>query len=104
LLLRRQLAIYIRRQERAPHMSRGEKLMLVVPATTLNGLEVNSAMKSFLAKLNSLPKPPDPALSIRERNRIIRARHAAGVSQADLARQFGISYQRIHQIIHKRRK
>lgn len=28
LLLRRQLAIYERRQERAPHLSRGEKLML----------------------------------------------------------------------------
>ncbi|MBN1680706.1 MAG: helix-turn-helix transcriptional regulator [Anaerolineae bacterium] len=34
----------------------------------------------------------------------MRARHAAGVSQAELARQFGISYQRIHQIIHRRRK
>jgi putative transposase len=30
LLLRRQLAIYERRQERAPHLSRGEKLTLVV--------------------------------------------------------------------------
>jgi transposase InsO family protein len=35
LLLRRQLAIYERRQERAPHLSRGEKLMLVVLATKL---------------------------------------------------------------------
>jgi chemotaxis regulatin CheY-phosphate phosphatase CheZ len=35
LLLRRQLAIYERRQERAPHLSRGEKLTLVVLATQL---------------------------------------------------------------------
>ena len=35
LLLRHQLAIYERRQERAPHLSRGEKLMLVVLATRL---------------------------------------------------------------------
>ncbi|RPI99358.1 MAG: hypothetical protein EHM39_06675, partial [Chloroflexi bacterium] len=35
LLLRRQLAIYERKQERAPHLSRGEKLMLVVLATRL---------------------------------------------------------------------
>ena len=35
LLLRRQLAIYERRQERTPRMSRGEKLSLVVLATKL---------------------------------------------------------------------
>ena len=35
LLLRHQLAIYERKQERAPHLSRGEKLMLVVLATRL---------------------------------------------------------------------
>jgi hypothetical protein len=35
LLLRRQLAIYERKQDRAPHLSRGEKLTLVVLATKL---------------------------------------------------------------------
>ena len=35
LLLRRQLAIYERRQEQAPHLSRGEKLTLVVLGTKL---------------------------------------------------------------------
>ena len=35
LLLRRQLAIYERRQERAPHLSRGEKLTLMVLGTKL---------------------------------------------------------------------
>ena len=41
---------------------------------------------------------------LEERNRIIRARHEAGESQADLAREFGLSYQRVHQIIHSKRK
>lgn len=35
LLLRHQLAIYERRQGRAPHLSRGEKLILIVLATRL---------------------------------------------------------------------
>jgi ribosome-binding protein aMBF1 (putative translation factor) len=65
---------------------------------------VNSAVNYLLNKLNSIPSPPDPALSTRERNIIIRARYAAGVSQAELARQFGISYQRVHQIVHGKRK
>jgi hypothetical protein len=43
------------------------------------------------------PSQPDQSLSIQERDTLIRARHATGVSQADLARQFGISYQRVHQ-------
>lgn len=38
------------------------------------------------------PSQPDPSLSCQERDAIIRTRHAAGVSQADLARQAGISY------------
>lgn len=62
------------------------------------------AVGRVLAQLHALASPPDPALTIRERNIIIRARHAAGVSQADLAREFGISYQRVHQIVHGRRK
>jgi ribosome-binding protein aMBF1 (putative translation factor) len=64
----------------------------------------NSAVVYILEKLNSQPAPPDPTLTTRERNIIIRARHAAGTSQADLARQFGISYQRVHRIVHGQRK
>jgi ribosome-binding protein aMBF1 (putative translation factor) len=65
---------------------------------------VHSAVSYIIAKLNSQPAPPDPSLATRERNIIIRARHAAGVSQAELARQFGISYQRVHQIVNFKRK
>ena len=35
LLLRRQLALYERKQGRAPHLSRGKKLMLIALATKL---------------------------------------------------------------------
>ncbi|GAB4574673.1 MAG: hypothetical protein Kow0077_22390 [Anaerolineae bacterium] len=48
--------------------------------------------------------PPDEVHTIRERDRLIRARHAAGESQASLARTFGISYQRVHQIVHGQRQ
>jgi Mor family transcriptional regulator len=65
---------------------------------------VNSAVSYILAKLNSLPSLPDLTLTTRERNIIIRARYAAGESQAELARQFGISYQRVYQIVRGRRK
>jgi hypothetical protein len=42
---------------------------------------------------------PETSLSIQERDNLIRTQYAAGVSQANLARQFGISYQRVHQIV-----
>ena len=50
------------------------------------------------------PSPRNKSLTIAERDAMIRTRHAAGKSQAELARQFGISYQRVHQIVHGRRK
>jgi putative transposase len=46
LLLRRQLAIYERRQERAPHLSRGEKLVLMVLATKLKD-KTNHTIKAM---------------------------------------------------------
>ena len=46
LLLHRQLAIYERRQERAPRLSRGEKLMLVVLATRLRD-KTNRTIKTM---------------------------------------------------------
>jgi Mor family transcriptional regulator len=38
------------------------------------------------------------------RNAEIRARYEAGETIAELARAFGISIERIHQILHRRRK
>lgn len=56
------------------------------------------AVFRVLKCLRSIPPPPDPTLTIRERNHIIKARFEAVESQADLAQAFGISYQRVHQI------
>ncbi|MBN2266770.1 MAG: hypothetical protein JW725_00320 [Candidatus Babeliaceae bacterium] len=67
-------------------------------------ISVAVAVSQLLKKLNSQPSPLDPNLTTKERNIIIRARYAAGVSQAELARQFGISYQRIHQIVYGKHK
>ena len=39
-----------------------------------------------------------------ERNRIIYQRYEQGHSLSDLAREFGISVQRVHQIVHAGRK
>ncbi|MFC1961359.1 sigma factor-like helix-turn-helix DNA-binding protein [Chloroflexota bacterium] len=58
----------------------------------------------LINRFRNLPKPVLPSLTTRERNIMIRARYAAGESQADLARDFGISYQRVHQIVTGKRK
>jgi Sigma-70, region 4 len=61
---------------------------------------VSGAVFRVLRRIQRLRyQPPRPALSYQERNRIIHARYEAGESQADIARDLGISYQRIHQII-----
>ncbi|MEW6578935.1 MAG: sigma factor-like helix-turn-helix DNA-binding protein [Chloroflexota bacterium] len=51
----------------------------------------------------SLPQAPVSNLK-RERNAEIRDRYAAGMSVPELARRFGISEQRVHQILRGRRK
>jgi ribosome-binding protein aMBF1 (putative translation factor) len=58
---------------------------------------------SYILNKNPFPAPPDPTVIAKEPNIIIRARHAAGVSQAELAWQLGISNQRVHQIVHVKR-
>jgi hypothetical protein len=37
----------------------------------------------------------------RSRNELIRLRHAAGEKLSDLAREYGLSPQRVHQIVHE---
>jgi hypothetical protein len=56
-----------------------------------------------LAFIYNNPSLPENSLSTKERDAIIRERYAAGVSQAELARLFGISYQRVHQIVRARK-
>jgi Mor family transcriptional regulator len=65
---------------------------------------VARAVACVLARIRALSQPPDPSLSIRDRNHIILARFEAGESQAALARAFDISYQSVHQIIQEKRR
>jgi Mor family transcriptional regulator len=46
----------------------------------------------------SVPEQP------QSRNEIIRTRYQAGESQSDLAREYGITPQRVYQIVRGRRK
>jgi hypothetical protein len=58
LLLRRQMAIYERRQERAPRLSRGEKLTVVVLATKLKAKTGRMIKTRNITKLASFDVPP----------------------------------------------
>ncbi len=60
---------------------------------------VAQAVARLLRRVHAIPVPPEPLLTARERNAVILARFQAGASQAELARTFGLSYQRIHQIV-----
>jgi DNA-binding NarL/FixJ family response regulator len=50
-----------------------------------------------------LPEAPvtDKHVSLSERNRHICARYAAGETLEDIARDLGLSHQRVHQIIQR---
>lgn len=67
---------------------------------TDNPLEsVAYAVFHTLQRLHAVPVPPDPRITAQERNHVIQARFAAGETQTALAIVFGISIQRIHQIV-----
>jgi len=63
---------------------------------------VSSASFSILKRLYRTPPPPEKALLKTERNKLIRERHAIGETLEHLASEFGISFQRVHQIVHQR--
>ncbi len=46
----------------------------------------------------------DFRLNTQMRNELIRQRYALGEGLSDLAREYGISPQRVYQIVHLRRK
>ena len=74
-------------------------------AQTVSGLNrVQLAVAHLLKLLYPTPPQPDKALTFARRNRAIRERYAAGESLSQLARAFGISSQRVQQIIKHRRK
>jgi len=64
------------------------------------------AIVTRLYSKQPLPKHPKSRKTLKqtERNNAIRARYAEGVSVHELAKEFGISQQRIHQILRGKRK
>jgi hypothetical protein len=62
------------------------------------------ATARVLQLLYCSPTPPETTLTTQERNRRIRELYAAGETLMALAERFGISFQRVHQIVHHRRK
>lgn len=74
-------------------------------AQTVSGLSrVQVAVASVLKLLYPTAPQPDKRSNLNERNQAIRERYAAGESLSQLARTFGISFQRVQQIIKHRRK
>jgi hypothetical protein len=70
-----------------------------------DGLSRLAEAVAYLLKLHYANlKRPDPRLTTQERNNLIRELYAQGESLQALAQRFGISFQRIHQIVHFRRK
>ncbi len=62
------------------------------------------AVQTVLARLYFALTPPTAAELVKARNELIRQRYAAGETLRELSQAFGLSHQRIHQIIHGRRK
>jgi len=62
----------------------------------------SDASFSILKRLYRTPLPPEKALLKTERNKLICERHATGETLKHLAHEFGISFQRVHQIVHQR--
>jgi hypothetical protein len=60
---------------------------------------LNDAVQGILAILYS-----DLRLDTRSRDELIRKRYAAGERISDLAREFGITPQRVHQIVNDKQK
>jgi hypothetical protein len=71
-------------------------------------IDVNSATRFFLRELYNFKAPPEQPLTYRAektaRNDEIRRRYQEGESIPELAKAYGLSNARIHQILHRRRK
>ena len=70
-----------------------------------SGLEYIIGATACLLKLLYIgPESPNKRLSLDERNNLIRTRYSAGETLMELASAFGISFQRVSQIVHGKRR
>lgn len=65
------------------------------------GKRLAQAIQHILKRLYVSSAQPDKPLTIAARNELIRSRYRAGETMQALAAAFGISFQRVHQIIHQ---
>jgi len=66
-----------------------------------NAPTLENGISAIIAQIKRFSLP-NPSQIIQSRDQLIRKLYEQGVSQADLGRQFGISYQRIHQIVYRK--
>ncbi len=86
---------------------RGTVSRLHIPIGAKSGAALNpmdQAARLLLAALYREKHTPRPELFFTERNVEIRKRHANGETLEELAKAFGVSVQRIHQIVHRRNR
>jgi len=66
-----------------------------------NAPTLENGTSAIIAQIRRFSQP-NPSQIIQNRDQLIRKLYEQGISQADLGRQFGNSYQRIHQIVHQK--
>jgi hypothetical protein len=62
---------------------------------------LNDAVQHFLSLLYGVSDSP---VDTKARNAVIRQRYQAGEGLSDLGREFGLTPQRVYQIVHYKRK
>lgn len=65
---------------------------------------MDQAARLLLAALYRDKHTPRPEQLFTERNAEIRKRHASGETLDELSKAYGVSVQRIHQIVHRRNR
>ncbi len=62
--------------------------------------QLTNAVRCLINHLYDSTALRNKSLTLEERNSLIRSRYAAGETLQSLAREFGLSFQRIYQIVH----
>lgn len=86
-------------------ISKREMSSRPVWSTSCHSLDATRAVLFFLYQGQSLPETPSShTMPKTQRNEVIRSRYSSGETVPELAEIYGISQQRIHQILKGKRK